>query len=180
MNSTEPFVQDLPDADVSPSLDAELRSLLVLCFPKDQALFSRHRHYKEPPAHRWIIRDSSGRLIAHACIHDKMLGSSEGDIHIGGVAEVCVHPNARGQGLVRLLLHHIQQWLATHNFEFSVLFGDANVYSSSGYVSIPNPIQYYEPATQQWLTTPIASAMILPLSARKWPTGQIDLRGPRF
>jgi predicted N-acetyltransferase YhbS len=173
-------IEDLPDARVSTALDAELRTLFVTCFPKDEPLFSKHRHFREPPTHRWIIRDPAGRLVAHACIHDKTLGSPVGDLHIGGVAEVCVHPDFRGQGLVRLLMQRIQAWLIDHHFDFSVLFGRTEVYASSGYQNVNNLLRQIDPATEEEIVQPAENAMILPLGPRPWPAGEIDLRGPLF
>jgi GNAT superfamily N-acetyltransferase len=180
MNPKDLILEDFPDARVDPALDTELRDLFVTCFPKDEPLFSKHRHYREPPAHRWMIRDASGRLMAHACIHDKTLGSPAGDLHIGGVAEVCVHPDYRGQGLVRLLMPRIQKWLTDRHFDFSILFGRTEVYASSGYKNVDNPLRQLDPATGQWIVQPVANAMILPLGLRPWPPGEIDLRGPLF
>jgi GNAT superfamily N-acetyltransferase len=180
MNVQDLILEDIDDADVSPSLDAELRTLFVTCFPRNQDLFSQHRHYRQPPAHRWIVRDPAGRLIAHACIHDKTLGSAAGDLHIGGVAEVCVHPDFRGHGLVRLLMPRIQTWLTERRFDFSVLFGKTEVYASSGYQNVDNPLRSLDPLTGQWAVKPGEGTMILPLSTRPWPAGEIDLRGPAF
>ncbi len=180
MDALDLTLEDLDDAGVDAALDAELRQLLVMCFPKDEALFSRHRHYREPPHHRWMIRDPAGRLIAHACIHDKRLGSGAGELRIGGVAEVCVHPEWRGRGLVRRLMKEIQGWLGERPFEFAVLFGRTEVYASSGYRNVENPFRQIDPATGQRVVHPVANAMILPLCGRAWPTGEIDLRGPLF
>lgn len=55
------------DRDVSDALDHELRALLSACFtdPDEDQVFSYRRYWKEPPAYRWIMRNSGGDLIAH-------------------------------------------------------------------------------------------------------------------
>jgi len=172
-------IEDLADAKVGEALDLELRGLLSVCFPKDVE-FTLHRHFQEKPAHRWMGRDEAGRLMGHVCIHDKMLGSCAGDLRIGGVAEVCVHPDFRGRGLVRTMLGQVHPWLAERGFDFAMLFGREAVYTSSGYRTVENMLRYYDLKQKQWMTQAVAGAMVRPLGQRAWPEQWIDLRGPVF
>lgn len=174
------LLSDIDDTQVDAALDGELRHLLVTCFVKDEPVFSKHRHFVEPPQHRWLVRDSGGRLIAQTAVHDKIIGSTQGDLHIAGIAEVCVHPDARGHGLVRVMMHAVEKWAKERPFDFCMLFGSSKVYSSSGYKLIDNPIRRFNNTTQQWEVRPNDFTMILPLSGRAWPEGEIDLRGPFF
>lgn len=169
-------IEDIADSTVGSELDRQLRELLVLCFP-DTPQFREHRHYLEPPSHRWFIRDD-GRLIGHVCLHRKIIGSAEGDLRIGGIAEVCVRPTHRGRGLVGRMLHEIHQW--DHDGDFQMLFGDERVYHSSGYQTVHNPLRYFDPKKQQWITQPLAGTMTRPAARSNWPAGPIDLRGPLF
>ena len=43
-------------------------------------------------------------MVAHLAIHDKVIGTTAGDLRVGGIAEVCVAAAQRGQGLVRRLM----------------------------------------------------------------------------
>jgi len=169
-------IQDIEDSAVGPELDGELRELLVLCFPATTQ-FRDHRHYLEPPSHRWFIRDA-GRLVGHVCLHRKTIGSPQDDLRIGGIAEVCVRPTHRGQGLVGRMLHEIHQW--DNQSDFQMLFGDERVYHSSGYQTVHNPLRYYDQKTQEWITRPLDGTMIRPAAGTDWPAGLIDLRGPIF
>src|SRR6266436_3571502 len=100
----------VPDSQVDAALDEQLRALLSACFtgPRNER-FKAQRYCHEMPQHRWLIREP-GRVIAHVALHDKIIGSMEGDRSIGGVAEVAVHPDFRGQGLVRRLLAEGHEW----------------------------------------------------------------------
>lgn len=168
----------LPDSAVGSALDRELRALLTVCFTKPQdAVFRDRRYFREPPQHRWLARDDRGMLVAHAAVHDKAVSSAGITYRIGGVAEVCVHPDHRGRGHVRGLLADIHAWLAAQQVPFAVLFGNPRVYASSGYAVVGN-LRVRSPETATW--EPAAGAMAHGLGALPWPACDVDLVGPRF
>lgn len=168
----------LADASVDDGLDRELRALLSLCFtgPQD-VVFRDRRYFKEPPRHRWIVRDDAGRLVAHVAVHEKMIEVGVRGRPIGGIAEVCVHPDHRGRGHVRAMLSDIHAWLAAREIPYAVLFGDPRVYASSGYIPAPNLMVLSE-TTGTWEAS--SHAMARPLLADSWPAGAVRLIGPGF
>ena len=173
-------VKYVKDSDVDADLDQRLRELLSICFikPGDE-VFRARRYFKECPAHRWLICDDKNRLIAHVALHEKMVVSSGQEIPIGGIAEVCVHPEFRGQGLVRRLLSECHNWLRAHGYVFALLFGEPKVYTSSGYVLISNLLQEIkaEDGTIKW--EPVA-AMVCELGETGWPQHNVHLPGQTF
>ena len=185
-----PPTEQLTDDQVSDSLDRELRTLLTICFTRPQDEVFRHRRYwKEPPRYRWIMRNAGGDLIAHAAAHDKLIaarpeGGDEVELRVAGMAEVMVHPAARGMGHVTELLGVAHPALERMGFEFSVLFGRPVIYRSSGYRIAENPIRYYDDQEGDWRTErfqkPERSFMYRPLIRSDWPVGIIDIRGSRF
>jgi len=171
----------LEDRNVDAALDAELRNLLSTCFTgKINEVFHHQRFFSEMPAHRWLARDSEGKLVAHLALHDKTIGTTAGDLRVGGIAEVCVAPSHRGQGLVRRLLTLSDEWMVAQGVPFSTLFGNQGVYSSSGYRQVDNPLRHLIPSTGVWREEPLAGFLIKPLGSVAWPSGLIDLRGPKF
>jgi GNAT superfamily N-acetyltransferase len=168
----------MSDREVDQALDEEIRGLLTLCFPSDSR-FRSQRYFQEPPFRRWLVQDRTGNLVAQSALHVKVIGSERGDLTIGGVAEVAVHPDHRGQGLVREMLRDVHDWLKARA-DFAMLFGSARVYSSSGYVSINNIIRCTAPVTGERVERAFEHAMIRPISGLRWPDGLIDLRGPTF
>lgn len=167
-----------PDAAVDAALDRELRDLLCACFTKPQdVVFRERRFFREPPQHRWLVRDGRGALVAHAAVHDKTASSAGATYRLGGVAEVCVHPEHRGHGLARGLLAEIHAWLAARQVPFAVLFGNPKVYTSSGYVVVGN-LRVRSPETGAWESA--QGAMVHMLGIHEWPAGPVDLVGPRF
>src|SRR4051794_13674214 len=96
-------VKILNDNQVDKQLDTQLRALLFESFPKDNT-FRDRRYWKEIPAHRAILREANGQLAGNIAIHRKVLGTSTGDLLIGGIADVCVRKDCRGRGYVRAML----------------------------------------------------------------------------
>lgn len=171
----------LIEPDVSEEEDVALRELLSTCFTKAQdAVFRAQRFWQERPARHYLVREAGGRLIAHANYHDKRLGTERGEVQIGGVGDVCVHPEARGQGLVRVMLAELHRDLQEQGIPFGMLFGNHNVYRSSGYVPISNLLHYRERGSDQWTTRASPEAMIKVLGTETLPEGTLDLRGPLF
>lgn len=119
------------DPTVDDALDEALRRLLSCCF--SVPVLRRQRFNYELPAHRWILFETDGDPFAHVAVHDKHIGTPDGDVRVGGVAEVCVHPSRRGQGHVRTLLESAHAWMRQQGMAFSILFGRPEVYGGSGY-----------------------------------------------
>lgn len=170
----------LPDAAVDAARDAEIRALLTTCFTKPQdAVFHMRRYFREPYPHRWILEDARGNFIAHVGVHDKTVLAGGQTYRIAGIAEVCVHPEHRGQGHVRRMLRHIHRWLARRGFVFAVLFGDPKVYASSGYADVDNLFFDVAGAAGRTRRKQLA-AMVHPLAGTPWPRDEVHLPGSTF
>ncbi len=177
---TTPQVEYLPDSSVDASLDAGLRRLLTTCFTKPQdVVFKERRYFCQPYAHRWVIRDAGHSIIAHAGVHQKAVEADGSRFRIGGLAEVCVHPEFRGRGFVKAMLACIHDWLIRHEFDFAVLFGEPSIYQSSGYVEVNNLV-HDEVTPSGEKCKPQNPAMVKHLSDTPWPTGEVYLPGPKF
>jgi len=176
----EPQVEYLPDASVDASLDAELRTLLTTCFTKPQdVVFRDRRYFYEPYPHRWVMRDAKRSIIAHAGVHQKAVEADGCRIRIGGLAEVCVHPEFRGKGFVKAMLACIHDWLIRREFDFAVLFGEPSIYQSSGYVEVNNLFHDEVTATGEKCKAQ-SPAMVKELAGTPWPATEVYLPGPKF
>jgi predicted N-acetyltransferase YhbS len=143
-------------------------------------MFRERRYWQEAPLCHFIIRDEQGIPIAHAALHEKTVATRMGDLRIGGIGDVCVHPSQRGRGLVKVLLNAVHQQLFEKRIPFGMLFGDAGVYGSSGYITVANPIKYRDMFSGIYVTRTNSELMIHPMGITMWPPGVIDLRGPLF
>jgi predicted N-acetyltransferase YhbS len=171
-------VQHLSDQTIPPELDERIRNLLVTCFPHEP-VFRLRRYCKEPPENRFVVFDKDN-LIAHVAVHTKSITTNEGRLPIGGIAEVAVHPSYRRMGLVKKTLAAAHEYLRTHDTPFAFLFGHSHVYSSSGYVTVPNVLRYWDEKRCEWVTEVRSDAMVCSLMNIRLPSGQIDINGPTF
>ena len=175
-----PEITYLHDSMVDAEIDRKIRDLLTACFLKAESDVFRHRrYYKEPYPNRWVIRDDRQKFVAHIGVHEKVIQAPTGLHRFGGIAEVCVHPDARGRGYVKAMLAVIHSWLAERGFEFSVLFGDPEVYGSSGYTVVKNLVMDIDPTSPDSPREPV-TAMVRPLSESTWPDGEVYLPGLHF
>ena len=175
-----PTVQYLSDSEVNEEQDQALRELLSLCFTKSRDTIFRHRRYhREIPPHRWVIFGQDGKLAAHLAMHEKYVMGDEKRIPVGGIGEVCVHPDFRGRSYVRHLLEEAHSWLRTHDFPFALLFGATEIYASSGYVSVENlslDVKDGDEIHRRQAT----SALVAVLGPQPWPTVPMFLPGLTF
>jgi predicted acetyltransferase len=168
----------IEDRQVDEHLNRQLIELIAGCFDY-QPIFQQQRYYKEMPALRWYM-EQGDKLYAHVAVHKKLLSAPGADIKVGGIAEVAVHPDYRGRGLVKLMLAEVNRWLAAHDFAFAMLYGNPEVYRSSGYRSIENEVCYFDLVTKSWKTEVNKEAMVAVLGNQTWPAGLIQLNGPTF
>lgn len=176
MDREEPDIRYLPANSVDAALDRELRALLSTCFTGPQDFVFKHqRYFHEPYNHRWVTRNEQGAIVAHIGVHDKTVEADGQVYRIGGIGDVCVHPDYRGKGYVGLMLAPICEWLAQHGFVFSVLFGNPRVYGSSGYVAVDNVFADSEGEGRKQIP-----AMAVALTDIPWPVSDVYLPGILF
>jgi GNAT superfamily N-acetyltransferase len=175
-----PSIEYLPDAAVDPLLDENLRKLLCLCFTKPgDVVFKERRYFHEPPAHRWLMRDTTGMAIAHIAVHEKHVVVDHKKYPIGGIAEVCVHPDHRGKGYIKRILAAIEVWLRFQKIDYTVLFGNPKIYASSGYQPVTNLFHDAKDGEGKPCFE-YAQAMIKPLTTQRWFTPEVYLPGLTF
>ena len=171
-------VNYIHDTKVGETLNKKLIDLLSICFVKDPVL-KYQRYCKEMPQHRWYIEEKN-KIVAHLALHEKTITTQMGDFPIGGVAEVGVHPDYRGRGSVKKMLIKAHSWLRNNKYPFCVLFGEKEIYSSSGYTLVKNEIKHLDDKTNQWIIEVNRHAMKNVLGDIPWPEGLININGPMF
>lgn len=172
----KPKIEYVPDCGVDDAVDLDIRGLLTTCFTKTQdVVFKERRYFREPYPHRWGIFEGDGTWVAHIGVHEKQIQSEDETFSVGGICEVCVHPDYRGKGYVKMMLECVHGWLSEHGFAFAMLFGNPLVYSSSGYAHVENLFNGSE--DKGWKP---AAAMVYELSETPWPSGTVYMPGPKF
>jgi predicted acetyltransferase len=166
----------LPDSTVDPQTDEALRRLLSICFTKKKdAVFKKQRYFREPYPHRWVIRDDQGRIVAHTGVHEKQVIAGRRRFPIGGVCEVCVHPDYRRRGYVKRMLKMAHMYLVQHGFAFAVLFGKPEIYAAAGYRQVGN--LFHGSKADGWKNR---TAMVREIGDFPWPQDPVYLPGPTF
>lgn len=172
-------VEYLPDASINAAVDAELRDLLTTCFTKPcDVVFETRRFFREPYPHRWVIRDRDGAMVAHVGVHEKSIRAGGKTFCVGGICEVCVHPEFRERGFVRSMLQVVHSWLEGNAYDFSFLFGKPGVYGSSGYRQRDNI--FHDADGDGGTHLQQVSGLVKELSDTPWPRGDVYLPGPKF
>lgn len=169
-------IQYLRDADVTDALDQKIRDLLSTCFVKNQdaEIFKRQRCYYEMPAHRYLLWQQDN-LIGHIAVHDKKILIDDIEHSISGIAEVCVAPQFRKQGAVKAILKKVHQDRIDYGDAYAILFGDSEIYASSGYCLVNNLKALNH--NKEWNTT--GHTMVYALT-KNWPTSSVKLIGIPF
>ena len=176
-----PRLEYVREPDVSERLDRELCALISGCFTAPEDAFLKHQRWvREMPLHRYLLRDEQGRLVAHAAVHEKRIGVGDGELLVGGMAEVCVRQSQRGLGHVRRLLEAAHAGMLERGIRFALLMGDSRVYSSSGYRPVDEPVRRLDHRTQTIEFGRMTHVLYKPLAEEPWPVGPVDLRGPVF
>ncbi len=166
----------IPDKNVDQELDYKIRMLLCCCFTKQQdTVFKTQRFFKEMPAHRYLLWSDENKLVAHVAVHDKSVMYNDTEYAIAGIAEVCVHPDYRNKGMAKLLLSYVDNDRKKKGDAFSVLFGDADIYRSSGYQQVKNILEPTD--NTNWEIAEYA--MSKPLNM-EWPQGKVFLECGHF
>lgn len=181
MQSSPLPITYISDAAVDEALDLELRALLSQSFTgAPDSVFEHRRYFNEPPAHRWIVRGNQGILAAHLAIHEKTVTLDGEEIRFGGVSEVCVRDEFRGQKLVKQLLAEAHRWLSQHDYPFAALFGKPIYYGSSGYVAVDNVFQDSVDEQGNPIRKRAEGFLVAQLSTRPWPGEDVFLPGKSF
>jgi predicted acetyltransferase len=123
---------------------------------------------------RYLVWDGD-ILTAQIAVHEKKVCVNGDEISVCGIAEVCVASNYRGHGLAKLMLNAIHNDRKHNGDQFSLLFGDKEIYASSGYVCVDNVLLLNEDKT--WVKAD--NVMVRPLN-QDWPTYEVKLIGLAF
>lgn len=142
------------------------------------------RHYAgadEQMPRSFLIREQD-RVIAHAAIISRTIGTSLGDLTIAGLAQVCSAPELRGRGLGALVVRAAFEVVDSKVFPFALFQTSPTIqpfYEKLGSCVFQNRI--VNSLAEDPEVSPFWDrvAMRYP-DTGNWPPGEIDLRGPGF
>lgn len=183
-------IETLDRRNLTEAAALPIAELLVRVFPKRPLperltrFINQCRGYEGPEAtypRSVYIRDGE-RIIAHASVIPRTIGTSEGDITIAGLALVATDPDYRGQNLGQAVVRAIFDLVDHGPFEHSLFQTTPPVrsfYEKLGATLVTNRI--VDSLAEDPEANPFADEVIMRYPAAKhWPEGVIDLRGPGY
>ncbi len=129
---------------------------------------------------RSLVVVEQGRVVAHAAMLPRWIGTEHGEVLVGGLSRVCTEPAARGRGLGELLVRSAFDLVDAGTFEFALFQLSERVrgfYERLGAVPVENRIVNSLAAEANAEAFWDELVMRYPAGS-DWPSGEIDLRGP--
>ncbi|MHC4563123.1 MAG: GNAT family N-acetyltransferase [Planctomycetota bacterium] len=173
------------ERDLTAEHAEEIRRLQQAAFPGTPE-FPTQRWWHTPvdENERWLGARVDGELIGSVRLLFRTIITTGGERAIGGIGNVCSHPDHRGQGAAAACMQAAGQEIA-READFGILFCGEPVrtfYERLGWQVVDNEL-YVRPAGaagERVRSTGHGYAMIRPgrLPVEQWPTGEIDLNGP--
>ena len=136
----------------------------------------------EAQAPRSFLLREGGRVIAHAAIIHRTIGTAQRDLTIAGLTKVCSDPDRRGRGLGALVVRPVFELVDRQVFPFSLFQTIPEVrqfYEKLGATVVGNPI--INSLADESRQSPFWDGVVMRYpSGPGWPEGEIDLRGPGY
>jgi predicted N-acetyltransferase YhbS len=184
------FAAEELDARTYSAVDSRaIAELLCMVWPKpdktvdirQRQLLDLGRDYEGPEDQhpRSILIRENGRVIAHAGMMPRTIGTSAGQLTIAGLSRVCSDPAYRGQGLGELVVREVFALVDRGVFPFSLFQTSHKVrpfYEKVGAVPVTNRI--VNSLADDPRVSPFWDEVTMRYPKdRDWPEGEIDLRG---
>jgi predicted N-acetyltransferase YhbS len=133
-------------------------------------------------APRSVIVRAEGRVIAHAAITPREIGTSAGPMTVAALAMVCSDPAFRGHGLGELVVREILVPVDQSIFPFALFQTSPPIkpfYEKLGACVADNRI--VNSLAEDPQAYPFWNEVVMRYPKdRVWPEGEIDLRGPGY
>jgi predicted GNAT family N-acyltransferase len=185
-------VESITISSLSDSDARAIGELLVRVWPKDNRpldyridqLFQRkiYNSGKQSQDPRSLIIRSGSRIMAHAAVMPRTVGTSQGDLTLLALAHVCTAPDTRGQRLGQRIMQAVFALVDDGTFPFSLFQTTEQVkpfYLQLGACLAEN--SFVDSTNPKNLKSPFQDPVIMRYpDGEGWPEGTIDLRGPGY
>lgn len=174
-------VQIIDESGLAPDLEASIRRMLVVCFPKDAAFFSQSRAWHgSAPSFSAVVVDGE-RVIAHAGVVERRVTAGGVPLDVAGIQNVAVLPEHRGTGLCRQVLGLAMDEALRRGLDCGLLFCEPKsvpLYARCGWLELPDLSVVR--VDSDGLEKPLVEGnltMWFPLAKQSFPAGAVHLRG---
>jgi GNAT superfamily N-acetyltransferase len=166
------------EGELSPDEKKQLDLLYMLAFRDEEADNDDDQEWQWPFHH--YLGKIDGVIVSNVGIVRKEITVKKHKVIVGGVGGVATHPGWRRRGFARLLMDKAEEYLRRNScdYEFGMLFCDKKMvpyYGKGSWVQIENPI-YITWKKERKISNEVC--MILQLSDKEWPQGEVDTQGP--
>jgi aminoglycoside 2'-N-acetyltransferase I len=165
------------DDEFSPDEKKQLDLIYTLAF-HDEEPDKENIEWEWPFYH--YLGKIDGVIVSNVGIVRKEITVKGRTIVVGGVGGVVTHPDWRRMGFARLLMDKAEEYLRRNSseYEYGMLFCDKKMvpyYGKGGWVQIENLV-YITWKKERKISDEIC--MVLQLSEKEWPPGEVDTQGP--
>jgi predicted N-acetyltransferase YhbS len=163
--------------------DREIKRGLCVCFPEDEAVYSKTRGWNGYDPAITVVVESEGDVVAHASVIDKVIRVGTHEVRAAGVMNVYVLPGYRGRGLVSTAVSAGMDEALGQGYDLGLLFCKSqlsSLYEGAGWLPINDRlITKVVEGREQSMRENIVS-LYVPLGLQTLPPGDIYLQGDEW
>ena len=174
-------VQTIDESGLPPDIEASIRRMLAVCFPKDAPFFSQSRAWHGSAPSFSAVAVDGDRVIAHAGVVQRRITVGGVPLDVAGIQNVAVLPEHRGKGLCRRMLARAMDAAFRRGLDCGLLFCETQsvpLYARCGWRKLPDrPVVRVD---SDGLEKPLPQGnlpMWCPLAKQSFPAGTVHLRG---
>ena len=128
----------------------------------------------------WFVLGRLGcRLVSQVGVVDRTIQVAGQSLAIGGIGGVATHPDFQRRGFAAILLQAAKdEMIRRGGYDFAMLFCDPKkipYYAKNGFRQVHNPIYIHQSVGRVLFED---HQMVLQLSGKPWPEGDVDVNGP--
>ena len=169
----------IDEADVTAELDTEIRTMLFEAFPDGRVSFAQTRHWHGSAPEYNVLCRIDGHIVGNTSIVVRDVVAGGQQVRIAGIQNLGVVPAQRGRNIGGAVLAVAMGEARRRGIPFGMLFCVPQLerfYGANGWRTIDLAVvmQY------QGQTCPIPGkniGMVLKMTGRPFPAGDVDLRG---
>ena len=179
MKTTNFSIKNLREEDVLSPLDNEIRHLLCVCFPNDEAHFRQTRYWNEHKPAFVITLNSDAELVGHVSLVELSVSVGTYCLSVAALGCFAVKPTHQGRGLASNLLNAFRNLSLEEKFDLGLLLclpELEKVYAKAGWITLQDrtlSLKTENNAIEEYHGKNIA--MWLPLVRTSLPEGDISI-----
>jgi predicted acetyltransferase len=129
----------------------------------------------------YVVGRLGSKLVSHIGIVDRTIRVGGQRLSIAGITGVATHPDFHRRGFTEVLLttgiEQMHKRGPQDAYDFAMLFCSnlmISYYTKRGFCQVQNPVHILE--SGKWILFE-GNKMVMPLSGKPWPEGEVDVDG---